>query len=543
MNVLVAEKSDFQRNGLRWMLEQSGLAIERFTEAANAKDLFEQAFTGQHQLLLVDVDMLSHDDWKSMSEVAKTSVVIGITETKDFDLAIRCMEAGCYRLFVKPLAIQSFMEALQQVGETTARRPHAKEGAARREALKKEWVSTLIHGQVTNLREVWNQAIQLGYDALPSSVMVARISRLNELMANKSDAWRRQVLTQVFHTVQAFSQDTGMIATLIQDEFVLLYTPKKGEQKHELVENMKKLGLRLHQEVKAQTGYVLNIACGDEYKNPMLLYHSYEEAKRLLSLEFYFSSGRICAYADFPALFNKEIIEEIEVPFDEEEITRENLAFLFGELEKKLVRLKEGGVSPLYYKLTLMYVWLKMTKHFHYTEQEQFRSFLQKGELFLNCESADDLLAKWKGFMEELAENAVFSTHHLMIDRVLDFINANFHQPITLEQAAEHINRSPYYLSHLFKKVMNMTFVEYITHVRIKRAKELLLMDEYTISDIAASIGYQDPNYFSRVFKAICGVSPKKWKTQKKLETTRMARSGKGDVTTLQKVTTYHNSV
>jgi two-component system response regulator YesN len=88
-----------------------------------------------------------------------------------------------------------------------------------------------------------------------------------------------------------------------------------------------------------------------------------------------------------------------------------------------------------------------------------------------------------------------------------------------------------------------MKFVEYMTQVRIKKAKELLLQDDYTISDISSIIGYQDPNYFSRVFKAICGVSPKQWKTQKNLERAKNPRSVNMSRTILQNVTNHHNYV
>jgi two-component system response regulator YesN len=515
------------------MLENSGIKMDQYREVSNPEDLFANAHNGQFQLILVEVDMLSHEDWKMMSEVAKTSVVIGITESKDFELAVRCLEADMYRLFVKPISIQALIEAVHETGK----KKQGKDGKV------KEWISNLIFGQVTHLREVWDQAVQLGYDALPSVVMVAKISRFNEMMKNKSDGWKKQVLSEVYATIKTFCDNAGLISALIQDEFVLLYTPKKGEQKQEILGNVKKLGFQLYNWVKNHSGHSLFIASGNEYKNPMHLYHSYEEAKRLLSLEFYFSSGKVCHYSDFPDLFNKDIITQIDVPFAEAELKKENLSFIYAELVNQLNHLKKSGIFPLYYKLTLIYVLLKMTKHFKYDEKEQFTSFLQNSEIIINSESVDDILPRLKAYLEEITENAVFSTHHIIIDRVLDYINENFHQAVTLEQAAEYINRSPYYLSHLFKKVMNMTFVEYMTQVRIKKAKELLLQDDYTISDISAIIGYQDPNYFSRVFKAICGLSPKQWKTQKNLERAKNPRSADMSRTILQNVTNHHNYV
>lgn len=544
MNVLVAERSDFQRNGLKWMLENSGIEMEQYKEVSSTKALFEATQNEQFHLILIEIDMLTPADWSYLAEMSKATIVIGITEQKEFDLAVRCLEVGMYRLFVKPLSIQAMIESIHQAKEEKQTQ-YMKDldSGHESESVKKQWISNLIFGQVDHLREVWDQAIQLGYQALPSVVMVGKISHFNELMKNKSDAWKKQVLTEVYSYVKSFCQDHGLISTLLRDEFVILFTPQKGEQKQETIENVKRIGLTLYHWVKKESDHTLQIACGNEYKNPMHLYHSYEEARRLLSLQFYFCQGKVCHYSDYPDLFNKNIIHVLKVPFEEEELSKENIPFIYSEVENQLNLFKEKGIFPVYYKLTLLYVLLKMIKYFERDEQEQYKSFLQQSEKIISSESVDDILSQMKEFLSQISDVSAFSSQHIVIDRALDYIHDNFNQPITLEQVAEEINRSPYYFSHLFRKVMNMTFVEYITQTRIKKAKELLLGDNLTISEISSGIGYQDPNYFSRVFKAICGVSPKQWKTQKKLEKTKNKRTGQIDEILLQKVTDIHNKV
>ncbi len=544
MNVLVAERSDFQRNGLKWMLENSGIQLNQYKEVSSTKDLFAATQNEQFHLILIEIDMLTPEDWPFLSAICKATIVIGITEHKDFDLAVRCLEVDMYRLFVKPLSIQAMIASIHQAKEAKQRQSAKDHDTGHElESVKKQWISNLIFGQVDHLREVWDQAIQLGYQALPSVVMVGKISHFNELMKNKSDSWKKQVLIEVYSLIKSFCQDNGLISTLVRDEFVILFTPQKGEQKQETIGNVKRIGLQLYHWMKQESDYILQIACGNEYKNPMHLYHSYEEARRLLSLQFYFDQGKVCHYADYPDLFNKDIINELKVPFEEEELSKDSLQFIYSEVENQLNMFKEKGIFPLYYKLTLLYVLLKMIKYFERDEQEQFKSFIQQSEKLISSESVDEVLAQMKEFLSQISDVATFSSQHIVIDRALAYINDHFNQQITLEQVAEEINRSPYYFSHLFRKVMNMTFVEYITQTRIKKAKELLLGDDLTISEISSGIGYQDPNYFSRVFKAICGVSPKQWKTQKKLEKTKNTRTNQIDEILLQKVTDIHNKV
>ena len=74
------------------------------------------------------------------------------------------------------------------------------------------------------------------------------------------------------------------------------------------------------------------------------------------------------------------------------------------------------------------------------------------------------------------------------------------------------INVSPQYLSKLFKEETGENFIDYLTAIRIKIAKDLLEKNELSVKEICFSIGYNDPNYFSRMFKINVGVTPTEYK-------------------------------
>jgi len=94
-----------------------------------------------------------------------------------------------------------------------------------------------------------------------------------------------------------------------------------------------------------------------------------------------------------------------------------------------------------------------------------------------------------------------------LIEKVTDFISVHYHEDISLDQCAELCELSPQYLSKLFKRTMDISFIEYVTQIRVTRAKELLETTDLMVNEIADQVGYH-PKNFIRVFKKQVGVPP-----------------------------------
>lgn len=100
---------------------------------------------------------------------------------------------------------------------------------------------------------------------------------------------------------------------------------------------------------------------------------------------------------------------------------------------------------------------------------------------------------------------------HLMIT-IDTYIQENYQQPLNTQNLSEHFNFSPAYLSKLFREYKALSPTEYITALRIDKAKELLLSsNNLKIKEVATLVGYDDSLYFSKVFKKITGISPKQF--------------------------------
>lgn len=99
-----------------------------------------------------------------------------------------------------------------------------------------------------------------------------------------------------------------------------------------------------------------------------------------------------------------------------------------------------------------------------------------------------------------------------IIDRAKEYINENFRRDISLDDVSSEVDISPYYFSKLFKQETGKNFIEYLTEIRLKNARELLQDSRLSIKEICAQSGYSDPNYFSRIFKKYEGVTPSEFR-------------------------------
>ncbi|MGL4344936.1 MAG: response regulator transcription factor [Cellulosilyticaceae bacterium] len=106
------------------------------------------------------------------------------------------------------------------------------------------------------------------------------------------------------------------------------------------------------------------------------------------------------------------------------------------------------------------------------------------------------------------------NTHNNTFIYILQFINHHYMKNISLADIASNFNLSQSYISQLFRKETSSTYTEYISQLRIQKAKELLLNNDLSLNDISEAIGYNDYFYFLKSFKKHVGISPGKYRAQ-----------------------------
>ena len=112
-----------------------------------------------------------------------------------------------------------------------------------------------------------------------------------------------------------------------------------------------------------------------------------------------------------------------------------------------------------------------------------------------------------------LRDSQTASKYSQVLEEARAFIRGNYaREDISLNTVAARVNISPSYFSSIFSQEMGVTFVEYLTSVRMERAKELLMCSNMKTSEIGYEVGYKDSHYFGYLFKKTVGCTPKEYR-------------------------------
>ena len=113
-----------------------------------------------------------------------------------------------------------------------------------------------------------------------------------------------------------------------------------------------------------------------------------------------------------------------------------------------------------------------------------------------------------------------YSTLHYseLVKKAVDYIRLNIDSPLTLQGIADAIHANPSHLSRKFKQETGQSVIDFINHKRVESAKIYLHNKQNSITDVAFIVGFNDVNYFSRVFKKFTSMTPSQYMKQHKSE-------------------------
>lgn len=193
----------------------------------------------------------------------------------------------------------------------------------------------------------------------------------------------------------------------------------------------------------------------------------------------------------------------------------ENCFFLFEEILESIFTLEIKNIETMKVRLLEFMLVLSRTlvergADYNQVIEINFRLVTDMADL-QNVEEASNVAHQvFQAYIKSMRIRP--SNNENLIKQVKQLILEKYSQKLTLEELAKTVYISPYYLSHLFKEQEGISVMDYLTRVRIEKAKTLLRNQRYNIYEISEIIGYSEPSYFSRVFRKKEGRTPSQFR-------------------------------
>ncbi|WP_162990211.1 AraC family transcriptional regulator [Mesobacillus foraminis] len=240
-------------------------------------------------------------------------------------------------------------------------------------------------------------------------------------------------------------------------------------------------------------------------------FRTFENQNQIINLQD-FQHNRNEYY--YPFTIEKEIVQALRVE------EKENINNLIRQFIEELVmrKMKENEIQTGIIQL------------FSSIQGEILHSGIHPYELFDGRDMVKELsqlrepegIIKWfindviAPFLQKL-EGRKNREQKRIVEQVIQSMKENYMNDISLESYADMIATNPYTLSKTFKQTIGINFIDYLTELRIEKAKEMLTGTEMKINEIAEQVGYR-PSYFNRIFKKNTGLTPSSFRQNQKLQ-------------------------
>jgi two-component system response regulator YesN len=256
----------------------------------------------------------------------------------------------------------------------------------------------------------------------------------------------------------------------------------------------------------------ISMPCSEIYAAPL----AYEQAQLALEYRFYEGQGQILWYNSLPALSDTH-----SVPFREEKLwerwTDENKVEQLRELLNKWVAelRADAAVKPDHIRECWLHLMNECEAYCkrHGGDIYSVAPYMERypHHVLRNAETLGDIHEWFSGWLAEYLTYVgllIGMKWKPEVQVVVDYIEEHYMHTIKVSELADQAGFVPNYLSGLFKKETGETITDFITRIRMDKARAMLKDPAYKIYEISENVGYSDPNHFSKLFKKVEGMYP-----------------------------------
>ncbi len=523
-------------NGLNDHISWNKLNMNVIETAGNGDEALLKIRQDQPDILITDIYMPKMNGLeliKTINQEYPSIYIIIHSGYNHFDNAREAIRYGVKHFFLKPSTVQEIETVLTEITQDMDAEEKQKTLLARYNTQLKEYLTytrgaLLREMLVTNYspNKVPIEKLELLNLKQDTTIIVASLSIIRPpyITKSKEKDWQLMKLSTgniVKELIEEEKQLTSQVDIHLVDftdsTFVLVFMAK--ENNLELNKLCYDFSNKLIENILIFLKLSSNVGIGDMKLGIHEINNSYLESQRALEAAEYQEMNRVFAFNE---VYGDEEPEQYQYPFELiKEIHRaihdkefDHLLEVWETYEQTV--LKER--TPLYIVQNICVSIINILMINYYSDDQFQQKTLTMTEIVENIhtqpttkELTSLMREKLKDWQGQMIEELRGRKSHKLIREVKEFVQNYYDQEITLAEISESLFVNRNYLSQLFKKLTGESFVTYLNKFRIEKAKEKLREQHYMVYEVSEMVGYQNPTYFSQVFKSITGVSPSEY--------------------------------
>jgi two-component system response regulator YesN len=214
--------------------------------------------------------------------------------------------------------------------------------------------------------------------------------------------------------------------------------------------------------------------------------------------------------------FPKNQMERFEKPLIEL-IRKEDLLSAMDYIHSLIASYSKESVSPKALKRFILKSISEIYETYNYIFEytKIYSTYEEIHDVIQSASHADSFIHLISGWFKVVIEAIILSrgnSSNYIVNEAIYFVEQNYSNDISLDDVAKAINLSKQYVCMVFKKTTGENLSHFINNMRIEKAKQLLLNPEFSNKDIYEAVGFSNPQYFSRVFKKVTGMTTSEFK-------------------------------
>jgi two-component system response regulator YesN len=524
--LLIVDDEELDRQLVRLMLADHN-QFEIVGEAEDGLAAISLSQRLEPDIILMDIRMPDKNGLDAAKEIksflAKVKIIM-LTAYDDFQYAKEAIAGKASAYLLKPIDEDELLETLSHVVHELEEEKKQKQRLTQLKteldtnmsAIRTRFFNDILEGfwrdegSYEHLDERMNL---LGLGEIPDTVLVFKVDGIQKQGEKNSysffEIYRHEILNLLCSSLESFSPNSLLFSDSFGSSYIIFALPlNETTQKQDLLQLLTKLSAKVEEEYSIS----LKIGIGGRCQDLFELAKSYEEAMIALS-SINPDEGRISCFNDtgeqdkvtsYPKYLENQLLLSIQAGNLEAatKLVGNLLSFFVDKVE-----LEKGKhlVSAILQKASRVITASDAAEVNILEDQSELAKQLVA---FTNWAQLSFWLRKQIQKLLEVVVLARGARKYKIVEKAQKYLEENYAEDLGLERVAKHLDISPCYFSSIFKEVTNVSFSDYLMEVRMGKAKELLADPQFTISEVSYKVGFNDPAYFSRVFKREVGRSP-----------------------------------